>query len=61
MIFGALETENIDCDYGQKVLIFGAPGTENIDFLMLWGKKILIFVALGHKVFIFGVLRTENH
>ena len=27
---------------GKEILIFGAPGTENIDF---WDRKILIFRA----------------
>ncbi len=37
-------------------MIFGAPGSENIDFLVHQGQKIWIFGVPGKEILIFGVL-----
>ena len=35
--------------WAQKILIFGILGTENIDFLVLQGQKVLRFDGPGTK------------
>ena len=48
---------------GQKILISGGPGIQNIDlvvwghktdFFKVWAHKLLILVALTQKISIFG-------
>ena len=39
---------------GQKILIFDAPGTENIDFWCSRDSKYLFLVLWGQRILIFG-------
>ena len=45
---------------GQKILIFNVPATENIEFLVVRGQKILIFINPGQKILNFSGPGTEN-
>ena len=62
MIFGAPfgdpGTENIA--FGYIILIFGAPGIENIDFWCPRDLKYGFLVLQEQKIMIFGALETEN-